>query len=34
MYFRMASGTNRGFVFRNNVTNVAQIDGAGNFIIN
>jgi hypothetical protein len=34
MYFRMSSGTNRGFVFRNNVTNVAQIDGSGNFISN
>jgi hypothetical protein len=30
MYFIMAAGTNRGFVFRNNTTNVAQIDGAGN----
>lgn len=30
MYFRMTSGTNRGFVFRNNVTNVAQIEGNGN----
>lgn len=29
MYFRMNGGTNRGFVFRNNTTNVAQIDSAG-----
>lgn len=29
MYFRMTGGTNRGFVFRNNTTAVAQIDGAG-----
>jgi hypothetical protein len=30
MYFRMAGGTNRGFVFRNNTTNVAGIDASGN----
>jgi hypothetical protein len=30
MYFRMAGGTNRGFVFRNNTTNVAGIDAGGN----
>ncbi len=30
MYFRMSSGTNRGFVFQNNTTNVFQIDAAGN----
>jgi hypothetical protein len=29
MYFRMSSGTNRGFIFRNNTTNVAKIDGNG-----
>ncbi|MEC9291497.1 MAG: hypothetical protein VX730_03760 [Pseudomonadota bacterium] len=29
MYFRMNGGTNRGFVFRNNTTNVAQIDANG-----
>ena len=29
MYFRMSSGTNRGFVFKNNTTAVAQIDGSG-----
>jgi len=29
MYFRMTSGTNRGFVFKNNTTAVAQIDGSG-----
>jgi plasmid maintenance system killer protein len=33
MYFRMANGTNRGFVFKNNTTNVAQIDGAGNLYL-
>ncbi|MCB0378411.1 MAG: tail fiber domain-containing protein, partial [Bdellovibrionales bacterium] len=32
MYFRMSGGTNRGFVFKNNTTAVAQIDGAGNVI--
>ena len=31
MYFRMTGGTNRGFVFRNNTTNVAGIDASGNF---
>lgn len=31
MYFRMTGGTNRGFVFRNNTTNVAGIDSSGNF---
>jgi hypothetical protein len=30
MYFKMTSGTNRGFVFRNNTNNVAGIDSAGN----
>ena len=30
MYFRMTSGTNRGFVFQNSTTEVAGIDGAGN----
>ncbi len=34
MYFRMSGGTNRGFVFRNNTTNVAQIDAGGNMFIN
>jgi hypothetical protein len=34
MYFRMKGGTNRGFTFRNNVTNVATIDGAGNGYFN
>lgn len=29
MYFRMTSGINRGFIFRNNTTNVAKIDGTG-----
>ena len=29
MYFRMSNGTNRGFIFRNNTTNVAKIDGNG-----
>lgn len=29
MYFRMTGGTNRGFVFRNDGTNVAQIDSTG-----
>lgn len=29
MYFRMASGTNRGFVFKNSTTDVAQIAGDG-----
>jgi len=31
MYFRMSNGTNRGFIFRNDTTNVAKIDGAGVF---
>ena len=31
MYFRMKGGTNRGFVFRNDTTNVAGIDSSGNF---
>ena len=31
MYFRMAGGTNRGFVFRSDTTNVAGIDSSGNF---
>lgn len=31
MYFRMTGGTNRGFVFRNDTTNVAGIDASGNF---
>jgi hypothetical protein len=31
MYFKMAGGTNRGFVLKNGSTNVAQIDGSGNF---
>jgi hypothetical protein len=31
MYFRMAGGTNRGWVFRNNTTNVAAISSNGNF---
>lgn len=30
MYFRMSGGTNRGFVFQNDVDNVAGIDAAGN----
>jgi hypothetical protein len=30
MYFRMAGGTNRGFVFRSDTTNVAGIDAGGN----
>jgi hypothetical protein len=30
MYFRMKSGTNRGFVFRSDTTNVAGIDASGN----
>ena len=30
MYFKMTSGTNRGFVFKNGATNVAQIEGNGN----
>jgi hypothetical protein len=34
MYFRMMGGTNRSFVFRNNVTNVAAIDGNGNGYFN
>lgn len=29
IYFRMTGGTNRGFVFRNNATNVAGIDSTG-----
>ncbi len=29
MYLRMASGTNRGFVFLNNTTPVAQVDSTG-----
>ena len=29
MYFKMSGGTNRGFVFRNDATPVAQIDGKG-----
>ena len=29
MYFKMSGGTNRGFVFKNSGTNVAQIDGNG-----
>jgi hypothetical protein len=33
MYFRMAEGTNRGFVFQSNQTNVAHIDGGGNLYI-
>lgn len=31
MYFKMTGGTNRGFVFENSTTPVAQIDGNGNF---
>lgn len=31
MYFRMSSGTNRGFVFQNSTTETAQITGAGDF---
>lgn len=31
MYFKMTGGTNRGFVFINGGTNVAGIDGGGNF---
>jgi len=31
MYFRMTGGTNRGFVFRSDTTNVAGIDSSGNF---
>ena len=31
IYFRMTGGTNRGFVFQNNTTNVAQIDASGTF---
>ena len=34
MYFRMSTGTNRGFVFRNDTTNVAGIDGGGNGYFN
>lgn len=30
MYFKMASGTNRGFVFKNGTDNVASIDSTGN----
>ncbi len=33
MYFRMSGGTNRGFVFRNGTTNVAQIDAGGKLLI-
>lgn len=29
MYFRMTGGTNRGFVFKNDTTNIAQIDSTG-----
>lgn len=29
MYFKMSSGTNRGFVFKNGNTNVAQIESTG-----
>jgi len=29
MYFRMAGGTNRGFVFKNNTTNIFQIESTG-----
>lgn len=29
MYFKMSSGTNRGFVFKNNNTNLLQIEGNG-----
>jgi hypothetical protein len=29
MYFRMTGGTNRGFVFKNDATNIAQIDSTG-----
>lgn len=31
MYLRMASGTNRGFVFQNGITNIAQIESTGLF---
>ena len=31
MYFRMNGGTNRGFVFQNGSTEIAQIEGNGNF---
>jgi hypothetical protein len=33
MYFRMSGGTNRGFVFKNGDTNVAQIDASGNLYL-
>jgi hypothetical protein len=33
MYFRMTSGTNRGFVFQNGTTNIAQIEGNGNLLV-
>lgn len=32
-YFRMSGGTNRGFVFLNDRTPVAQIDGSGNLYL-
>lgn len=31
IYFKTAGGTNRGFVFKNNNTIIAQIEGNGNF---
>ena len=34
MYFSMTGGTNRGFVFRQGTTPVAQIDASGNFFLN
>ena len=34
MYFKMTSGTNRGFVYMNGATPVAGIDGAGNIRAN
>ena len=34
MYFKMAGGTNRGFVFKNGTNNVAGIDASGNMKLN
>ena len=34
MYFKMSSGTNRGFVFKNGSSNVLNIDGSGHLRAN
>jgi hypothetical protein len=31
MYYRMTGGTNRGFVWQNNTTNIGGLDASGNF---